>query len=40
MKKWAISAAVYLLLVVCGYYIYDTFIAEPPAEPEHGHQGD
>jgi hypothetical protein len=31
MKKWALSAIVYFLVVVGAYYAY-TAIAEPPAE--------
>lgn len=36
MKKWALSAIIYLVVVVGAYYAY-TAIAGPPEEsPSHG----
>lgn len=29
MKKWAIAAIAYLLVVMAGYIIYDQLIADP-----------
>jgi hypothetical protein len=38
MKKWTLSAMIYLLVVVGAYYAYDAF-AGPPAE-EVNHTGE
>lgn len=35
MKKWAISAIVYLLVVIGGYLTYDQFFNKPSAEKKH-----
>jgi hypothetical protein len=35
MKKWALSAIVYLLVVVGGYYAYEAFAGSPVDDPGH-----
>jgi hypothetical protein len=39
MKKWAISAIVYLLVVVGGYVIYDEFIKKDELNVGHSEEG-
>ncbi|MFE8703094.1 hypothetical protein ACFYKX_21165 [Cytobacillus sp. FJAT-54145] len=38
MKKWMLSAIVYLLVVIGGYMVYDSVAAEPPVENNHGEE--
>jgi hypothetical protein len=36
MKKWALSAIVYLLVIVGGYYVYASVAGVEPEEADHG----